>query len=276
MAEPEFSWLANGYAEAVSQTEMLRFDHRAGDVTFVDVAEEVPIALVYNARPYTVVMATPLDLEDLAVGFSVTEGIVAHAAKLERVEVVRANHGIEIQIELSATDADRLAERSRTLVSRTGCGLCGVETIQEALRMPEKLPHTLDITLDALYLAVHELGKKQPLNDETNTVHAAAWANQFGELMVVREDVGRHNALDKVLGALDRASTPIKDGFIVVTSRASYEMVQKAAIYGVELVAAVSRPTGLAVRYAQFAGVTLVGLLRGQTANVYTNPQRIT
>jgi FdhD protein len=276
MAEPEFSWLANGYAEATTQVDLWRFEHREIDVVMADVAEEVPIALVYNARPYTVVMATPLDLEDLAVGFSVTEGIVAHAAKLERVEIVRANHGIEIQIELSATDADRLAERSRALVSRTGCGLCGVETIQEALRMPPELPHTLDISRDALYLAVHELGKKQPLNDETRTVHAAAWANQFGELMVVREDVGRHNALDKVLGALDRAATPIKDGFIVITSRASYEMVQKAAIYGVELVAAVSRPTGLAVRYARFAGVTLVGLLRGQTANVYTNPKRIT
>jgi FdhD protein len=276
MAESDFSWLANGYGHATAKVPMGRLDGRAADFAMVDVAEEVPIALVYNARPYTVVMATPLDLEDLAVGFSVTEGIVAHAAKLERVEVVRANHGIEIQIELSATDADRLAERSRTLVSRTGCGLCGVETIQDALRMPEKIPHTLDISRDALYLAVHELGKKQPLNNETNTVHAAAWANQFGELMVVREDVGRHNALDKVLGALDRASTPVKDGFIVVTSRASYEMVQKAAIYGVELVAAVSRPTGLAVRYAQFAGVTLVGLLRGQTANVYTNPKRIT
>ena len=276
MAEPELSWLANGYAEAVTKTPIHRFDHRHLDVGIVDIAEEVPIALVYNARPYTVVMGTPLDLEDLAVGFSVTEGIVAHAAKLERVDVVRANHGIELQIELSATDADRLAERSRTLVSRTGCGLCGVETISDVLRMPAKLPHTLDVSQDALYLAVHELGKKQPLNNETNTVHAAAWANRFGELMVVREDVGRHNALDKVLGALDRASTPIADGFIVITSRASYEMVQKAAIYGVELVAAVSRPTGLAVRYAQFAGVTLVGLLRGQTANVYTNPKRIT
>src|SRR4051812_30319998 len=254
MAEPEYSWLANGYAEAATKTPIHRLDHRDLDVAIVDVAEEVPIAPVYNPRPYTVVMATPLDLEDLAVGFSVTEGIVAHAAKLERVDVVRANHGIELQIEISATDADRLAERSRTLVSRTGCGLCGVETIQDALRMPAKLPHTLDVSVDALYFAVHELNKQQPLNSETNTVHAAAWANQFGELVVVREDVGRHNALDKVLGALDRASTPIKDGFIVITSRASYEMVQKAAIYGVELVAAVSRPTGLAVRYAQSAG----------------------
>jgi len=276
MAESELVLLAGGYAEATSKTPVQRFDHRSLVGAIVEVAEEVPIAFVYNARPYTVVMGTPLDLEDLAVGFSVTEGIVAHAGKLERVDVVRASHGIEIQIELSASDADRLAQRSRTLVSRTGCGLCGVETIGDALRLPAKLPHTLDISADALYRAVHELGNKQPINNQTNTVHAAAWANQFGELLVVREDVGRHNALDKVLGALDRASTPIKDGFIVVTSRASYEMVQKAAVYGVELVAAVSRPTGLAIRYAQLAGVTLVGLLRGQTANVYANTQRIT
>ena len=276
MAESELVLLAGGYAEATSKTPVQRFDHRSLVGAIVEVAEEVPIAFVYNARPYTVVMGTPLDLEDLAVGFSVTEGIVAHAGKLERVDVVRASHGIEIQIELSASDADRLAQRSRTLVSRTGCGLCGVETIGDALRLPAKLPHTLDISVDALYRAVHELGNKQPINNQTNTVHAAAWANQFGELLVVREDVGRHNALDKVLGALDRASTPIKDGFIVVTSRASYEMVQKAAAYGVELVAAVSRPTGLAIRYAQLAGVTLVGLLRGQTANVYANTQRIT
>src|SRR6187549_1262867 len=175
MAESELVLLAGGYAEATSKTPVQRFDHRSLVGAIVEVAEEVPIAFVYNARPYTVVMGTPLDLEDLAVGFSVTEGIVAHAAKLERVEVVRANHGIEIQIELSATDADRLAERSRTLVSRTGCGLCGVETIRDALRMPEPIPHTLDISRDALYLAVHELGKKQPLNNETNTVHAAAW-----------------------------------------------------------------------------------------------------
>jgi FdhD protein len=151
-----------------------------------------------------------------------------------------------------------------------------VELIRDAIRLPEKLPHALDISRDALFLAIHELGKQQTLNNETNTVHAAAWANQFGELQVVREDVGRHNALDKVLGALGRADTRIRDGFIVITSRASYEMVQKAAVFGVELVAAVSRPTGLAVRFAQMAGVTLVGLLRGQTANVYSHPRRIT
>jgi FdhD protein len=162
------------------------------------------------------------------------------------------------------------------MVARTGCGLCGIETISEMLRVPEKIAHTLDISRDALWLAGSELSKRQSLNNETHTVHAAAWANQFGEVVLVREDVGRHNALDKVLGALARASTPVRDGFIVVTSRASYEMVQKAATFGVELLAAVSRPTGLAVRFAQQTGVTLVALLRGETANVYSNPQRIT
>ena len=275
MADTE-TWLTNGYAGPTTQELTARLFDRSVDTGFTTVAEEVPIAFVYNGRPYTVVMGTPLDLEDLAAGFSVTEGIVPHAGALERVDVVRASHGIELQIEIGATDEKRLADRSRALVARTGCGLCGIETIQDALRAPQKVAQTLEISRDALFLAVHELDKRQTINNETHTVHAAAWANRLGEPQVVREDVGRHNALDKVLGALTRASTPIRDGFIVVTSRASYEMVQKAAVFGVELVAAVSRPTGLAIRFAQHAGVTLVGLLRGQTANVYSNPQRIT
>ena len=242
----------------------------------VSVAEEVPIAVVYNRRPYTVVMGSPLDLEDLGVGFSVTEGVVTHADALERVDVVRASHGIEIQIELSSTDADRLAERSRTLVTRTSCGLCGIESIRDALRLPEPLGHSLDVDTDALWLASHELTKRQPLNNETHTVHAAAWATMYGEITLVREDVGRHNALDKLLGALARSRTPVRNGFVVVTSRASYEMVQKSAVFGVELLAAISRPTGLAIRFAQRTGLTLVGLLRGQSAVAYTHPDRIT
>jgi FdhD protein len=241
----------------------------------VSVAEEVPIAVVYNGRPYTVVMGSPLDLEDLGVGFSVTEGVVTHADALGRVDVVRASHGIEIQIELASTDADRLAERSRTLVTRTSCGLCGIESIRDALRIPEPLGHSLDVETDALWLASHELTKRQPLNNETHTVHAAAWATMYGEITLVREDVGRHNALDKLLGALARSATPVRNGFVVVTSRASYEMVQKSAVFGVELLAAVSRPTGLAIRFAEQTGVTLVGLLRGQSAVAYTHPRRI-
>ena len=187
-----------------------------------------------------------------------------------------AAHGIELQIQIAAVDAERLEERNRALIARTSCGLCGIERIKDVLRVPEKASHTLDISRDALYLAGHELSKRQTLNNQTATVHAAAWANQFGEIQLVREDVGRHNALDKVLGAMARGGIPARDGFIVVTSRASYEMVQKAAMRGVELIAAISRPTGLAIRFAIDAGVTLVGLLRGTSANVYTMPQRIT
>jgi FdhD protein len=241
----------------------------------VAVAEEVPVAIVYNGRPYTVVMATPLDLEDLGVGFSVTEGIISHADALERIEVVRASHGVEIQIELSAGDADRIADRSRTLVTRTSCGLCGIESIKDAIRIPAALGHSLDMSTDALWLAANELSKRQTLNNETHNVHGAAWATMFGEVTLVREDVGRHNALDKLLGALARSSTPVRNGFVVVTSRASYEMVQKAAVCGVELLAAVSRPTGLAIRFAEQTGVTLVGLLRGRSAMVYTHGRRI-
>lgn len=267
---------ALGYSEPTSETPMLNLTEHGADSGVVAVAEEVPAALVFNGRPYVVVMATPLDLEDLAVGFSLTEAVVEHPGGIEHVEVVRASHGIELQVQIATADADRLEERSRALVARTSCGLCGIERIKDVLRVPTKLPHTLNVSRDALFLAGHELGKRQTLNNATATVHAAAWANPFGELQLVREDVGRHNALDKVLGAMARRGLGAQDGFIVVTSRASYEMVQKAALRGVELIAAISRPTGLAIRFAIDAGVTLVGLLRGTSANVYTLPERIT
>jgi len=276
MAASSHVFFALGYSEPTSQTPMLRLSESDTDPGLVTVAEEVPVALVFNGRPYVVVMATPLDLEDLAIGFSLTESIVDEAAGVEHVDVVKAAHGIELQIRISAADAERLEERSRALVARTSCGLCGIERIKDVLRMPERIPHTLDISRDALFLAGHELPKRQTLNNETATVHAAAWANAFGEIQLVREDVGRHNALDKVLGAMARDHVDARGGFVVVTSRASYEMVQKAALRGVELVAAISRPTGLAIRFAIDAGVTLVGLLRGTSAVVYTAPQRIT
>ncbi len=253
-----------------------RMDGSADSTEQVKVIEEVPIALVYNARPHVVVMGTPCDLEDLAVGFSLTEGVVHAASGVERVDVVRAAHGIELQIQIGADDAARLDGRARALVARTGCGLCGIETISDAMRLPDALPHTLDIGREALWCAAAQLTRRQALNLETNTVHAAGWANSQGTIEVVREDVGRHNALDKVLGALARAGTAANEGFVIVTSRASYEMVQKTASCGVELLAAVSRPTGLAIRVAAETGVTLVGLLRGTTANVYTGTHRIT
>ena len=268
--------LGLGYTEPSSEypIERLTDDGVANDV--VRVAEEVPIALVYNARPYVVVMGTPSDLEDLAIGFSLTEGIVAGERDIQRLEIVRASHGVELQIEISAADAARLDERSRGMASRTGCGLCGIESIDDVLRVPAPLDHTLDVSRNALWSALDALSRQQTLNNQTSTAHAAGWATPDGVLHVVREDVGRHNALDKVLGALARNNRAAASGFIVITSRASYEMVQKAALRGVELVAAISRPTGLAIRFAQASGVTLVGLLRGRTANVHTYPSRIT
>ncbi|MFI5229947.1 MAG: formate dehydrogenase accessory sulfurtransferase FdhD [Gemmatimonadales bacterium] len=261
---PLSDWVATRLTGAESAAEAVR------------VAEEVPIAIVYNARPYVVVMGTPCDLEDLAVGFSITEGVVRGARDVGRIEVVRAAHGIELQVEIGADDAARLEGRARAMAARTGCGLCGIETIAEAMRLPEELPNTLDIERVALWRAAAQLPPRQALNVESNTVHAAGWANALGRLEVVREDVGRHNALDKVLGALTRTGAEARTGFVVVTSRASYEMVQKTAACGVELLAAVSRPTGLAIRVAVETGVTLVGLLRGETAYVYTGHHRIT
>lgn len=265
-----------GYAEPSSAYPIDRLTDDEVSVESVTVAEEVPIAFVYNGRPYVVVMGTPSDLEDLAVGFSLTEGVVAPEHGVQRLDVVRASHGIELQIEIASADAERLDERSRGMASRTGCGLCGIESINDVLRMPEPVHHTLAVTRDALWSALDALSHQQTLNNQTNTAHAAGWATPDGVLQVVREDVGRHNALDKVLGALALAGTKGADGFIIITSRASYEMVQKAALRGIELVAAISRPTGLAIRLAQASGVTLVGLLRGRTANVHCHPERIT
>jgi FdhD protein len=276
MAAASHAFFALGYTEPASQAPMSQLSEHESAPGQVAVAEEVPIALVYNGRPHVVLMGTPTALEDLAVGFSLTESVVADASGVERIDVVRASHGIELQLQIGAADAERLESRARSLVSRTSCGLCGIETIKDVLRVPQKVPHTLAISRDALWRAGRELSKAQTLNNQTNTVHAAGWANAAGEVLVVREDVGRHNALDKVLGAMARERIAPRDGFIVVTSRASYEMVQKVAMCGVELIAAISRPTGLAIRFAADAGVTLVGLLRGTTANVYTEPERIT
>ena len=237
-------------------------------------AAEVPVALVYNGRPHVVKMCTPSDLEDFAVGFTVTEGIAA-AADIRRTDIVRYAKGIEAQIEITAEAADALASRGRQLAGRTGCGLCGVETIDEALREVRPVRSALQVARDALTRAGRELGDRQPLNVDTHAIHAAAWCDVSGAPVVVREDVGRHNALDKVIGALVRGQRAADQGFVVVTSRASYELVQKAAVANIPLLAAVSRPTALAVQLADDAGITLVGLLRGESANVYTHPDRV-
>jgi formate dehydrogenase accessory protein FdhD len=264
-----------GFAHPVSVHPLIRLEGDDATDGSAPLAEEVPVAMVYNGRSHVVVLASPTDLEDLALGFSVTEGIVSAAANVRRVEVIKHSRGIELHLSIPDDDAARLDDRRRGMTARTGCGLCGVEAIDDILRDTQPVESELLIEPDALWRAAAALDANQPLNRETHALHAAAWATADGTLHVVREDVGRHNALDKVLGGLARTGVDPATGFLVITSRASYELVQKVAVSRVALLAAVSRPTTLAVKLSDALGVTLVALLRGQTANVYSRADRI-
>ncbi len=275
----ELPWLGAipglGYGPALRTRDLTRVDGASSTRSSAPVAEEVPVAFVYGGRSHAVMMCTPGDLEDLAVGFSLSEEIVQATSDITGIVESRHSRGIELAIEIPAGDAERLSERARSLTGRTGCGLCGVEAIDDAIRSPRVVPQSRTFDASALYLAGAALATRQPLNAETHAIHAAAWASPDGTLQIVREDVGRHNALDKVLGALVRSGGNPSDGFIVVTSRASFELVQKTAVLGIGVLAAVSRPTGLAIDLAERSGITLVGLLRGESANIYSHPARI-
>jgi len=272
---PDHPLFGLGYSRPVRDRAFERLDGAVVSSDDGPVAEEVPVAFVYNQRPHVVMMATPDDFEDFAIGFSLTEEVVRSPGEIEHLDVVRYGQGVELQITVPAEAGERLAARGRQLAGRTGCGLCGVETIGEALREPRAVAWRQPIDVAALWRAEAELGARQEYNRATGAMHAAAWCTFDGAIGVVREDVGRHNALDKVIGALAREHVDPSTGFLIVTSRASYELVQKAAVAGVPLLAAVSRPTGLAIRLAEAANVTLIGLLRGRTANVYAHPEHI-
>jgi len=264
-----------GYGRPHAPRAIVRLDGGLSQGTHAEVAEEVPVAFIYGGRSHAVMMCTPLDFEDLAVGFTMSEGIVDRAADIHDVTVARHSRGVELTILVPSSAHERLAERTRTMSGRTGCGLCGVEAIEEAVRDIPPVQSDLRVSSDALWRAAAAIGALQVVNSATSAVHAAAWVTADGEIVVVREDVGRHNALDKVLGALWRSGTDASTGFLLLTSRLSYELVQKAAVAGVPVIAAISRPTGLAVRLAEGAGITLAGLVRGETANVYSHPHRL-
>ncbi|MEO5817334.1 MAG: formate dehydrogenase accessory sulfurtransferase FdhD [Gemmatimonadaceae bacterium] len=251
----------------------VRLEHGASATVHETLAEETPITFAYNGVSHAVMMATPADLEDFAVGFSLTEGVIGHASMLSQISVVRYSGGIELQMETSAEVAS--GARQRRLTGRTGCGICGTDDVRDVMR---DLPHvTADSQFDARAIAraVRELSDRQPLNDATGAVHAAGWASTDGEVLDVREDVGRHNALDKLIGALVRAAIDPSTGFIVLTSRGSFELVQKVAIFGAALLATVSAPTGLAVRVADESGLTLAGFARDGRVTVYTHAGRV-
>jgi FdhD protein len=246
-------------------------------VTAVDdsIAAEIPVALTYNRVSHVVMMATPLDLEDFAVGFSVTEGLIGGLDDLKDIRIIPRKGGIELAMTISEDWFDRLATQRRNMAGRTGCGLCGAENIEQALRYPTPVARVISVSHAGLQRAVSELEANQPLQAETGATHGAAWCGLDGEIVLLREDVGRHNALDKLIGSLCRSRFEPSGGFVLVSSRASYEMVYKTAAVGVELIMAVSAPTSLAVEFAERSGVTLVGFARPGRHNVYTFPERI-
>ncbi|CUA85125.1 MULTISPECIES: formate dehydrogenase accessory sulfurtransferase FdhD [Gulbenkiania] len=237
-------------------------------------AEEVPVALVYNDLAHAVMMATPADLEDFAYGFTLAEGIGRQSADLYDVDVRRGAQGIELRIELASACFAALKARRRQLAGRTGCGLCGVEQIDAVFRVVPPLPFSQTLPASLLDPMLLALGKHQALAQETGCTHAAAWFLPDGSFAQIREDVGRHVALDKLIGWRVRQPA-LPAGVAVISSRASYEMVHKAVSAGIEILVAVSAPTALAVREAEAAGLTLVGFARPGRANVYTHPDRI-
>ena len=247
----------------------------AADRSDETVAEEVPVALVYNGISHAVMLATPTDLEDFALGFSLSECIVGRPAEIQDLEIVRRDNGIEVHMELCGERAHALKQHRRTLAGRTGCGLCGTESLNQLAKRAATVQSSMVLAEDALPRAVRDLQQMQHLFQLTGAVHAAAWCDPDGRIDLVREDVGRHNALDKLIGSLAAQRKSFDDGFVLMTSRASYEIVQKAAAVGMAVVAAVSAPTGMAVRVAIDSGVTLIGFVRGERHCVYSHPRRV-
>jgi FdhD protein len=240
------------------------------------VPEEVPIAFSYGGSSHAVMMATPDDLEDFAVGFSLTEGIISSMAQISSIEAVDSEIGIDVQIMLADDVEDALRARRRSLAGPVGCGLCGIESIEQAVRkVPDVSGSLLALTHGDIVRAANLLNEAQPLHRETRAVHGAGFYLPGEGLLAVREDVGRHNALDKLCGAVIRSGRTGAAGAVVVTSRISVEMVQKTAILGASILIAISAPTALAIRTAEDAGMTLVALVRGDDFEIFTHPHRI-
>ncbi|HEM6846692.1 TPA: formate dehydrogenase accessory sulfurtransferase FdhD [Providencia rettgeri] len=238
------------------------------------VAEESPVALVFNGISHVVMMATPKDLEDFAVGFALSEGIIQSDDEIRGIDIVEGcNRGIEVHVELSSRRFMELKERRRNLAGRTGCGICGTEQLDEIFKPIAPLPFTQTFSLSHLDNALHELKKVQEIGALTGCTHAAAWISSEGQLVGGCEDVGRHVALDKLLGMKHRNQW--QQGAVLVSSRASYEVVQKAASCGAEILFAVSAATALAIEVAEKANLTLVGFCRQGKATVFTHGSRV-
>ncbi len=239
------------------------------------VAEEVPVAMVYNGISHVVMLATPASLESFGLGFSLSEGVLHDRSELYGIEVVQRKDGIELQMTIAQQRFAELKQHRRNLAGRTGCGLCGTESLQQVRRQAPLVQPGRQFAPEAVHIAMNHLPRMQSLQTQTGAAHAAAWVLADGTIAHVEEDIGRHNALDKLIGTLAMAGEVFADGFAIVTSRASYEMVQKSAAVGIPMLAAVSAPTGFAMELAEEAGLTLVGFARGGSHVVYTHSQRL-
>lgn len=267
---------AFGLDATQSEVPARRWQEGAGAELVSEVlAEELPLAILLNGDPYAVMLGSPRDLNDFAVGFCLTEGLVESADDVTDFAVVTQPEGVELRLTLTTEHRSLEPPRERLMPGRTGCGLCGVRALASAVRFPARLATQVRVTDAGIQAALGALSARQRLYAETGAVHAAAWADITGRLLLVREDVGRHNALDKLIGAMARNGIAPASGFALVSSRSSYEMVQKAATAGIEVLVAVSAPTALARRIAESSGLTLIAFARSGRHTVYAHPERL-
>lgn len=273
--EPKAAALNDG-ADTLKEVSVLRC--RDGELSESQdlLAVEEPVGLEFNGISHAVMLASPADLEDFALGFSLSEGIIADASELYDCEVEQRPDGRLVHIEIASERFVKLKERRRNMTGRTGCGLCGTEALDQVSRGVKLVTHRHTVDPLMLTAGMRSMQALQPMQQQSGATHAAAWVNAAGELVCVREDVGRHNALDKLIGALAKQKTDFSNGALLLTSRASYEMVQKAAMMGVGVIAAISAPTSFAVELAEQSGVTLLGFMRDASYVVYANAERLT
>ena len=231
--------------------------------TIWQVPEEVPIAILFNSAPYAVMMATPADLDDFAAGFALAEGIITSASHIKGILTLPSEEGLAVDLAVDEKHLNRDRMVKRSLEGRVGCGLCGIEDIKDAIRMPDGIVVNTALSPQAVARAYEALPQCQPMNAVNRTVHAAAWCSPDGVILLSREDVGRHNALDKLIGALAKSKMNLRDGFVLMSSRCSFELVQKCALAGIGALATISAPTALALQLAKQAGLKLAALSKG-------------
>jgi FdhD protein len=259
---PAFAGMTNGGTSSLPVSGTLYGSSGPVKTTW-QVPEEVPIAILFNSAPYAVMMATPADLDDFAVGFALAEGIITSASHIKGILTLPSEEGLAVDLAVGEKHLNRDRMVKRSLEGRVGCGLCGIEDTKDAIRMPDGIVVNTKLSPQAVARAYDTLPQFQPMNAVNRTVHAAAWCSPDGDILLSREDVGRHNALDKLIGALAKSKTNLRDGFVLMSSRCSFELVQKCALAGIGALATISAPTALALQLAKQAGLKLAALSKG-------------